>query len=639
MRILEVNIPEESAYNGLKNIKLQKLGQVVLMTGQNGAGKSRILYRISRQAENTISKKEIDGIKLRIHNEINGIETDRRTVNRFNQQINQSEDEMAIKTNRAKIQTFKNQIERRNRDIENFNKQLRESPFLTTTNPEDRPSIISFVPKTLELTDPSELSTNNIKSNSDNIDRLGIETISIGALSRIQRTQNTWFNCTHQHSNASDDQKRNAIDEYDRLRDLLSLFLGTDLERTDDGEATLFGFPIGKAQLSDGQKVLLQLSLAIYAQEARLRNVILFMDEPENHLHPKAVIEVLDKVVKCIPNGQIWIATHSLPILAHFDPSCIWFVENGKVDFAGKIPEKVLNRLLGGEEEQSKLKDFIGLPAQFATSRFAFECLLPPGVVMTAPEDDQSIQIKKTLSGLSANENIRVLDYGAGKGRIISNLADLDPEQNQEFLTKLDYIACDEYDSDKQECEKSIQRAYETAEKRYFNHVDDLLGHYDRQSFDVVIMCNVLHEIEPNKWTSLFNPDGKISQFLKPNGYLLLVEDHQLPTGEKAYQKGFLVLNTASIKELFCITEEDKNFTFQDARGDGRLMAHLIPSSCLTRITAASRIAALKSIRKSAEEKITTLRQGDISYKNGRIHGFWVQQFANAQLSLSELDG
>src|SRR5258708_7233067 len=47
MRITKINIPKAAGLNdGLEDIKMNKLGQVVLIAGKNGAGKTRILNKI-----------------------------------------------------------------------------------------------------------------------------------------------------------------------------------------------------------------------------------------------------------------------------------------------------------------------------------------------------------------------------------------------------------------------------------------------------------------------------------------------------------------------------------------------------------------------------------------------------------------
>ncbi len=392
---------------------------------------------------------------------------------------------------------------------------------------------------------------------------------------------------------------------------------------------------MGQSKLSDGQKILLQFCIAIYSQEVVLIDLILVMDEPENHLHPSVIIETIERIRRCVTNGQIWIATHSIPLLAHFDPSLIWYVENNKITHAGKIPEKVLQSLLGDESEIAKLQDFISLPAQYATNRFAFESLFEPSAVVTRSTDPQSLQIRNELVSLTTQGKLRVLDYGAGKGRIISNICDLDTEAQNNLIEKIEYIAFDKFPDDKEHCESALTRAYGNCDKLYFNDSNTLLSKYDECSFGVVIMCNVLHEIDPKDWLNLFRRDGEISRLLHEDGFLLLVEDQQIPTGEKAYQKGFLILDTPQLKALFKITENELGFKTDDER-EGRLKYHLIPKRCLIQIDENSRRTALQSISTLAKKRILEIREQEKNYQNGKLHGFWTQQFANAQLNIDE---
>jgi ABC-type cobalamin/Fe3+-siderophores transport system ATPase subunit len=148
-----------------------------------------------------------------------------------------------------------------------------------------------------------------------------------------------------------------------------------------DANATVFGKPLTDSGLSDGQKVLIQFAVALHAQKGRLDNTVFIMVEPENHLHPSALIEFFDALGEVANNSQFWIATHSVPLLAylaHKEPMSIWYVEDGKVSNAGKKPEQVLSGLLelGNEEQIGNLNAFTSLPAQYAAIRFAAECLL-----------------------------------------------------------------------------------------------------------------------------------------------------------------------------------------------------------------------------------------------------------------------
>ncbi len=635
MKITKVDIPKNQESNdGLEQIKMDRLGSVVLIAGKNGSGKTRILNKIFDLLNSKPAKTYVDQIPSRIRNSEAIIETYTKQLTELKSTVLNPIDQTE-----SQIQSHQRRIEQEERSIKEHKELLQKTSLVETDIQSDSYSFVKFVPKSLSLIDCNEFNKSQMLSQASTVELIGINNLPGGVFAKIQVIQDKWFNATHQHSQVTEPEKTKAIADYEKLQDIVDVFLGTKITRTINDEATLFGFPLGQSNLSDGQKILLQFCLAIYSQETALKDLILVMDEPENHLHPSIIIETIERIQKCVTNGQIWIATHSIPLLAHFDPSQIWFVENNEIKHAGKIPEKVLYSLLGNEERVGKLQDFISLPSQLATSRYAFESLFEPNSVMTSSSDSQSLQIRQDLLELSKNGKIRILDYGAGKGRLISNMTDLDNNDQNKLISIIDYVAYDEYSNDKPQCEESLAKAYGNSNKRYYNNFTNLFSDYDKESFDIVIMCNVLHEIDPKDWLTLFQPNGTISKCLKENGVLLLVEDHQIPIGEKAYQKGFLVLDTPQLKDLFKITETDNDFEFSDLRGDGRLKAHKIPRRLLNQIDETSRIEAIKSMSDTARNEILRVRGAEKNYKNGTLHGFWTQQFANAQLNLAELSG
>jgi hypothetical protein len=221
---------------------------------------------------------------------------------------------------------------------------------------------------------------------------------------------------------------------------------------------------------------------------------------------------------------------------------------------------------------------------------------------------------------------------------LIANIIENNTEPNDTFREWFDYVAYDKFATDKDECCAVLQKLYPDWQNRYFNDFPSLFSKHDKHSFDVVVMCNVLHEIDPKDWLNMFREGGDIPELLNEGGILLVVEDHEMPIGEKAYQKGFIVLNTPDLKDLFSITADDTDFGFSDARENGRLKAHRIKREYLTRISAETRKKALKSIHKTAIEKIINIRTENATYKNGRIHGFWIQQLANTTLALNEVE-
>ncbi len=639
MKITKVNIPKGEYYeDGLEEINMNKLESIVLLAGKNGAGKTRVLNRIF----STLERKPV-------RSRFQGIDRDRAGYHlqlEFHQQqrdvaenaIKNSSDPAILENFRRNLENSIANINAYEQALINLDKEEKWS-FIETDQLADGYPFVRFVPKQVDLIDSNSYTRHRQTEAATAIEQVGFEQLPSGALAKIQVIQDEWFNATHQGLTVPEDIKRDAIKNYERLQNIVEIFLNSEIGRTIKGDATLFGFPMGVANLSDGQKLLLQFCLAIYSQESSLKDMILVLDEPENHLHPSVIIETIERIRKCVTNGQIWISTHSIPLLAHFDPSLIWFVDNNRIEYGGRTPEKVLHSLLGGEEAIGRLQDFISLPSALASTRYAFECLCPPTILMTEKLDPQSKQIRESLTTIIGDQPLRVLDYGAGKGRIIANITDLDETDKVNLVGIIDYIAFDEYRDETFTCESSLIKAYGSAKDRYFNDLNTMFSVYDKESFDVVILCNVLHEIDPKDWLTLFQSEGRISSCLKENGKLLLVEDQQIPVGEKAHQKGFIVLDTPQLKELFQITEADTDFRFSDYRNDGRLKAHLIPKRLLTKISPHSRVKALESLSRFAKERISNVRKDKVTYKNGKLHGFWTQQFANSQLVISELKG
>jgi len=235
---------------------------------------------------------------------------------------------------------------------------------------------------------------------------------------------------------------------------------------------------------------LLQFCVAIHAQADRLSELIVLMDEPENHLHPGAMLDAIEAIRPALSNGQLWIATHSIPLLAAFEPDDIWWMEEGGVEHAGSIPEKVLHSLLGDEDRIGRLGDFLGLPAALAANHFARQCLIEPTVVTTGAGDPQTTQIAGLLGGLRLGERLRVLDFGAGRGRLVSALREWF-KTAEEFAARIDYRAFEPDPTHHIECENAIARAHGDASVRLFHEERDLRAALDAHSVDVVVMCNV----------------------------------------------------------------------------------------------------------------------------------------------------
>ena len=436
-----------------------------------------------------------------------------------------------------------------------------------------------------------------------------------------------------------------AIDEYNRLNETIHDFLGTEMGWDEFSVATLFDLPLGKTGLSHGQSSLLQYAIAFHAQAESLKNLIIFMDEPEKHLHPQALIYVIDKLIEHTKDSQIWIATHSLSLIAHLvkiDPAYLWLVKDGNVSFAGNNSQVVLKELVGDEYRIGNLIEFVNLPEQHAITNFSLQCLIAPESVMTGTSDPQMKQVNKIINDeyISKRKRVTILDFGAGKGRLPAAIYD-SVEEKDKIKDWLDYIAYDtqrDEDNDGLQCKDQISKIYDIIENRYYTDETTLLSKKTNRSIDIIVMCNVFHEIDPAKWNDLFKSKGIINTLLKDDGVLLIVEVQKMMHGEKAHKNGFIVFDSLQFKELFKIDPEKDEYKIFDERNDGRLKAHLIPKKCISNYSEETKREALNSLMEQARDEIKKLRRTEPNYRNGTLHAFWTFQLANARLALDEIE-
>ncbi len=637
MRITSLNIKADKSY-GLGPIKMKNLGQVVAITGPNGAGKTRAIRKISKILAGHIKVSDANSVKAELERLKEQREKYRVELDNGREQLERFRDENSkevaadnyyknliheISGNEAGVKATSESIQRLEERLSN--------DLIVTDRYADSYLMTAYMPKALNLRDSEELSSSDLRQSANRASQLGIGGLADGALAQIQNVQNRWCDTFNPHADISDVEKAQMIEEYNRLNEYVEAFLGTGVKRNSEGAATLFGRAIGQADLSDGQKILLQICVAIYSQAERLSEVMIVLDEPENHLHPKQIIYVIDKLKECLVDGQIWIATHSINVLAHLDRSSIYYITDGCLEYHGNRPLTVLRGLLGDDDEIGRLRDFLNYPAQLASLKFTAECLIAPHVVNTGPEDEQIQQINQVVKEHGDNqEKIMLLDIGAGKARLLSNLALLNEDVNT--ADWLEYYAFDISDEHKNECVSALEDCYGKGCKRYFNDETKLIESLREGAFDFVILCNVFHEVDPKSWLDMFSEYRLIRKALKDDGTLLIVEDHELPVGEKAYANGFVVFNKRQFKILFGI----EDYRVVDARG-GRLRAHYIPCSALNNITAETRSRALEDLKSESYTAIQAIRSNEATYRNGRLHGFWTAQATNSELALREL--
>ena len=382
MRIKSLCIPTEIANRfDLDEVKMKKLDRIVILSGKNGAGKTRFL-KLLPHVFAKISKSNLSSTSAKLLEE---------KANLASALENGGSEP-------ANIPNYTENIRKRILELQ----QLEELHLgLEIDEMDKKPVFVHFVPQKTDLRDPFRYSDEHNIQAAGRLNDLGSINAESATIATIEMVLSRWISATYllKDSGLSADEARKAVEDYNNLQSYIKTFLGTELTWS-GGRAQLFGRRIGIAELSKGQKVLLMFCVLLYKQSANLDETIIMMDEPENHLHPAVLIEVLDKVAASVPNGQLWIATHSVNVLAHFDCKDLWFLEDKKISYAGNIPESVLRSLLGEEDEIERLRSFLNLPAEMAIEKFAYECLLPPGVVMTDGSDPQTTQIREIIYNL-----------------------------------------------------------------------------------------------------------------------------------------------------------------------------------------------------------------------------------------------
>jgi energy-coupling factor transporter ATP-binding protein EcfA2 len=631
VKIEVVNVP--ASHHGLKQMRLSGLGSVVLLAGPNGAGKSRLLRLVSQSGAACLSQEERVAANAEIANLTSSLEVRLKQVEAAVERGDPADSTQMVNL-RSPIVHWENARK---------NQQDRlDADAVLERDSSVKPVVVSYDVERISLRDWKDFPQREVLQFAQNIaTEFSVRIVPDAGLSAVRALINRYVYAAH--ANSPECHELQA--EIERLQGLIREFIGAELAWDLDGDPTLFGRPVASAGLSAGQLVLLQVALSLFFQRGDREDLVLLMDEPENHLHPLAVLTMIDEVRKKCPHAQLWIATHSLHILAHFNPADIWFVRDGEAEHAGSTSVEVLQSLVGGDRGVEELLEFIALPAKNALLSFATQCLLPPGVVDTNVGDPQTSQIAHVIADLSRNGGcLRVLDFGIGKARLLTELIGFVDCADGRFGDVLDYYGVDLFSTDENMalCKQRLAEAYGEDSSRYFTSMTQLADALNEASFDVVVMCNTLHEIPPEEWLLYFGPAGKISRLLRDSGYLLVVEDQFFPTGERAHKYGYLVLDAPELRLLTATTNEDVAFRSFDShipKYTGRLRAHLVPSQAVRRVSSDSRRRALVRLRERSLAVANELAGEQFNGGRARRYAFWCHQHVNASLALQALYG
>ena len=631
----------------LKEINLTKkpLGSVVALVGQNGAGKSRILNFVESYFENlTFSKyienhfefipqnltephlQSIDASK-RIYNRLQKIKPNDSNYNPLVIQLNQNFNGFSnsLKTysktyikkiDNDELQKIKTGINNNSLSFEKILTNIHYDNYVK--NPQ---VLINNQPNNNIL-----LNEFNQFNNTSTIDYFKKLTIDI-----VTDEFNLFIKNRNDLEVINKEIKKNkSFQLFEKFQIYVKQFLGKEFSYKQDTKDTTIDStlhfndqPFNIDLLSPGQKTLFAYAILFFYldtnSKTNIKESIIIIDEPEKHLHPEAQIKLIDAIKSIIKDkGQLWIATHSIHILSHLDCDEILMVkDDGIIAPSRTTPGKSFNDLMGLENHIDELITFINSISQWAYGNFMVQCFKEPDVIFGKNPDDIQFTLFKEFI-LEKNE-VNILDYGAGKGRIGYTM-----NEDEEVVKKIRYSAF-EPDNSNFELLKNVPNL-----QNIFSSKDDI----PNDTFDCVLLCNVLHEINPKEWIDVLL---NIRKILKRDGYLLIIEDKFLPKGENAHEFGYLILGTEETKKLLK-TDEVLELKSNDKELENRILFNAFKKENINPDNK-SVIDAISILNKNSYTRLKDLRgKADKDISVGRKYANETQLFINSQMALEKIN-
>lgn len=403
--------------------------------------------------------------------------------------------------------------------------------------------------------------------------------------------------------------------------------------RTDSRGPLLFENAV--AEMSPGEKAILYFALALLCvkrDEQMQQAFVLLLDEPEEHLHAKALrslIEELRKLDTVSSNGSVFIASHSIFLIPYARFQDIILLENGSMMYSkSSLYEDVYHSLIGDSGTSSgNLQEMLVSISYWCFGNYLMECLEPPTVSNRASASDpQAVKLLSQLLSRS-DANIELLDYGGGKGRIASCIQ-LYFEENPgcALLERLKYDVYD-WEINSEDLPKSpwVRQAY--AGKNPF----DLK--IPEKRYDLIVLYNVLHEVDVTEWAKTLN---FILSLLKDDGMLVFGERMVLSLGERPYgQSGYLVLGEAELHALFGAPHVR---LLPKVRDDDPTECYVITSPREISITVKHVRNAIEALKSRSENTLESIINRTCKPDSARTYAFYCQQYINTRHALSLFD-
>lgn len=644
MRIAKIIIPEkETSQVKLKEINLTKkpLGSVVALVGKNGAGKSRILNFVETYAKTITLDKYFDSHIVNIPNSINS---------QFSTQLQQLKNQYSklSKSNQLNQQTH-SQL---NHQFSGFLQKYQQlSPaYIKLVDNDDLKIIKDKLNSNLTFENIISNDFQNILSNPTLLQQQLANPKSSSLLineftalnnqttvSYIKKLTNEILaeEINLYLKNRSDTsvitdliKKNKSFQLFDSFQKYVQKFLGKEFSysqitqgNTVNSTLHLNSEPFDINLLSPGQKMLFAYALLFFYLDANsktnLRESIIIIDEPEKHLHPEAQIQLIDALKDIVgKTGQLWIATHSIHILSHLDYDEILMIKDDSIILPSRTtPGNSFNELMGIENHIIELTNFINSISEWAYGNFMVQCLKNPDIIFENNPNDPQFKLFKEF--ITDKSELSLLDFGAGKGRIGYTISD-----DSETAKKVTYSA---YEPDK----NNYDLLSKTPNiKALFSLPEEI----NSNTFDLVILCNVLHEINPKEWVETL---GLAKNSLKEDGYLIILEDRYLPKGETAHEFGYIILGSDET-QIMLNSKNPIELKLSEEQFSNRIIFNAFLKNDINP-TNESIKSAIKKLQVNALNNIRLLKKQKKDLNQGRRLANETQLYINSQLFLDSV--
>lgn len=435
--------------------------------------------------------------------------------------------------------------------------------------------------------------------------------------------------------------RRQYRDDFDLLNKKLRTFLGWELENElTDGE--IQGIKLLNDQqerklplvemlmtFSPGELMIFYFCLFLfYLEHVRQSRLILIIDEPEQHLHPKALVDLIKVIKNTVAVSQLWIASHSLFLLPLFQFEQLVYIKQNKILTLNRNTYKdIYNDLVGLENVD--MYDLLRSVECWSYYQFIAEnFLLPTSKDTVNNHDEQFRKLLSSLQGKRSSRPLDLLDFGAGKLRIWECFK-LEVPGEIARAEILRYSAYEPYPDDDFVCPGDVS-FYTKA------------GSLPRDRHDIVVLMNVLHEIDPRAWPDTLR---LIYDLLREDGVVVFLEVLYLTKGEQPYgDAGYLLLQEPETKALFphaapvSIHEKDKSNCWIIPRKDLETvtLGMVADTIGLLENNCERQLEQLDKQRIKLAQNSNTLERTEIK-TTARQYAFLAQQYINAHIAHKRL--